>query len=30
MRQKMKIEYDTVCWPDNLDISPETRYLKSI
>ena len=24
------IAYDTVCWPDNLDISHETLYLKSI
>lgn len=28
--QQAYIAYDTVCWPGELDISPETLYIKSI
>jgi hypothetical protein len=24
------VDFDTVCWPGNLDISPETLYDKSV
>ena len=24
------VDFDTVCWPENLDIAPETLYLRSI